>query len=671
MLILYRDYGIILLFFTNKKLEIGDKKMLLSMNNISKYYNGNQILKNISLTVEDNDRIGLIGINGCGKTTLIRILTGKEEPDRRTEEDGIISVGSKTGIGYLEQMGALDNENTVIEEMKSVFSELIKISERMKELERLMAENDSHYEALSEEYSRISAYYEANDGYIIKVKIKTILNGMGFSEQLFDRVISSFSGGEKTRLAIAKLLLENPNLLILDEPTNHLDFKTVMWLEDYLKDYKGALIIVSHDRYFLDKIVTSVCEIENGVLSRYKGNYTAFTKLKAESVARQQKEYDLQQKEIAKMEDYVAKNLVRASTSKSAKSRVKALDKMERIEKPNTYHKSANLEFTFGIDPPLEVLKVKNIDISVGFGSSKKTLVDSLSFELRRGEKLAVIGDNGIGKSTLLKIIQEKLPHSGKVIWASNVKISYFDQEAQNIDRSNTVFEEIHRRYPSMSDLEVRSLLGKVRITGENVFKQAGVVSGGERCKLCFAIMMMEHGNVLILDEPTNHLDLQTKEVLENALEKFEGTIIYVSHDRYLLNRISTRILEITDGNSESFDGGFDDYIKVKRQREQQLLDEENQKKQEAARAEYAAKSEKAFKTKEQRNLEAKARNRMRELEQEMEELQEELEVLEEEILKEEVFSDYNIMTEKCKRIDEIKTLSNEKFDEWAELSEA
>ncbi len=645
--------------------------MLLSMNDISKYYNGNQILRNVSLTVEDNDRIGLIGINGCGKTTLIRILTGKEDPDRLTEEDGIISLGSKTNIGYLEQMGSLDNENTVIEEMKSVFSELIDISERMKELERLMAENDSHYEALSEEYSRISAYYEANDGYIIKVKIRTILNGMGFSEQLFDRVISSFSGGEKTRLAIAKLLLENPNLLILDEPTNHLDFKTVMWLEDYLKDYKGALIIVSHDRYFLDKIVTSVCEIENGALSRYKGNYTTFTKLKAESVARQHKEYDMQQKEIAKMEDYVAKNLVRASTSKSAKSRVKALDKMERIEKPNTYHKSANLEFTFGIDPPLEVLKVKNIDISVGFGGSKKTLVDSLSFEVRSGEKLAVIGDNGIGKSTLLKIIQEKLPHSGKVIWASNVKISYFDQEAQNIERSNTVFEEIHRRYPSMSDLEVRSLLGKVRLIGENVFKQAGVVSGGERCKLCFAIMMMEHGNVLILDEPTNHLDLQTKEVLEDALEKFEGTIIYVSHDRYLLNKISTRILEITNGNTESFDGSFDDYIKVRRQREQELLDEENQKKQEAARAEYAAKSEKAFKTKEQRNLEAKARNRMRELEQEMEDLQAELEILEKEILKEEVFSDYNIMTEKCTRIDEIKTFSNEKFDEWAELSEA
>ncbi len=670
LLILHTYYVIILLFFTiiNQKLVI---KMLVSMSNINKFYNGNQILKNVSLVIDENDRIGLVGINGCGKTTLLRILTGKENPDKFTEEDGVISFASKTNIGYLEQMGALDNENTVIEEMKGVFSELIKISDRMKELEKLMAENPSDYEQLSDEYSKISAYYEANDGYNIKVKIKTILNGMGFTEDLFDRVISGFSGGEKTRLAIAKLLLENPNILILDEPTNHLDFRTVMWLEDYLKDYKGALLIVSHDRYFLDKIVTSVCEIENSVLTRYKGNYTAFTKLKEEAVTRQQKEYDLQQKEIAKMEDYVARNIVRATTSKSAKSRVKALERMERIEKPNTYHKSAKLEFTFGIDPPQEVLKVKDIDISVGFGEERKTLVDKLSFEVRRGEKLAIIGDNGIGKSTLLKIIQEKLPHKGKVIWAANVKISYFDQEAENIDRVNTVFEEIHRRYPSMSDLEVRSLLGKVRIVGENVFKQAGVVSGGERCKLCFAIMMLEHGNVLILDEPTNHLDLQTKEVLEEALERFEGTIIYVSHDRYLLNKISTRILEITANATESFNGGFDDYIKIKTQREQKIQEQIDAEKQQKMREQYEEKKNRAFKTKEQRNQDAKNRQRIKQLEADMEALQEEQERLETELMSEEVINDYNLMNEKCMRINEIKELTNSMFDEWADLSES
>ena len=644
--------------------------MLLSMTNVNKFYNGNQILKDINLTIDENDRIGLIGINGCGKTTLLRLITGKEDPDRFTEEDGIISFASKTNIGYLEQMGALDNENTVIEEMKGVFSELYAVSDRMKELEKLMAENPVGYEKLAEEYAQKSSYYEANDGYNIKVKIKTILNGMGFTEDLFDRVISSFSGGEKTRLAIAKLLLENPNILILDEPTNHLDFRTVMWLEDYLKDYRGALLIVSHDRYFLDKTVTSICEIENTVLTRYKGNYTAFTKLKEEAVTRQQKEYELQQKEIAKMEDYVARNMARASTSKSAKSRVKALDKMERIEKPNTYHKAAKLEFTFAMDPPQEVLKVKDIDVSVGFGDDRKTLVDGLSFEVRRGEKLAIIGDNGIGKSSLLKVIQEKLPHKGKVMWAANVKISYFDQEAANINRMNTVFEEIHSRYPLLSDLEVRNLLGRVRLVGENVFKQAGVVSGGERCKLCFAIMMMEHGNVLILDEPTNHLDLQTKEVLEDALERFEGTIIYVSHDRYLLNRISTRILEITANGTESYNGGFDDYMKIKTGREQAAAEAADAAKQEQLRKEYAEKKDKAFKTKEQRNLDAKARQRIRDIEKQMEELQKEQESLEAELTDEKVLADYNLMNEKCLRINEIKELSNELFDEWAELSE-
>ena len=644
--------------------------MLLSMTNVNKFYNGNQILKDINLTIDENDRIGLIGINGCGKTTLLRLITGKEDPDRFTEEDGIISFASKTNIGYLEQMGALDNENTVIEEMKSVFAELYAVSDRMKELEKLMAENPVNYEKLSEEYAQKSSFYEANDGYNIKVKIKTILNGMGFTEDLFDRVISSFSGGEKTRLAIAKLLLENPNILILDEPTNHLDFRTVMWLEDYLKDYRGALLIVSHDRYFLDKTVTSICEIENTVLTRYKGNYTAFTKLKEEAVTRQQKEYELQQKEIAKMEDYVARNMARASTSKSAKSRVKALDKMERIEKPNTYHKAAKLEFTFAMDPPQEVLKVKDIDVSVGFGDDRKTLVDGLSFEVRRGEKLAVIGDNGIGKSSLLKVIQEKLPHKGKVMWAANVKISYFDQEAANINKMNTVFEEIHSRYPLLSDLEVRNLLGRVRLVGENVFKQAGVVSGGERCKLCFAIMMMEHGNVLILDEPTNHLDLQTKEVLEDALERFEGTIIYVSHDRYLLNRISTRILEITANGTESYNGGFDDYMKIKTGREQAAAEAADAAKQEQLRKEYAEKKDKAFKTKEQRNIDAKNRQRIRDIEKQMEELQEEQETLEAELTDEKVLADYNLMNEKCMRINEIKELSNELFDEWAELSE-
>lgn len=643
--------------------------MLASLTNINKFYNGNQVLKNVNLTIEDNDRLGLIGVNGCGKTTLIRILTGKELPDKFTDEDGIISFSNKVSVGYLEQTGALDNENTVIAEMKNVFHELLDIHARMHELEQEISRNASgDITALTEEYSRITAIFEANDGYLIDVKIKTVLSGMGFDDSQFNRVISGFSGGEKTRLALSKLLLEAPNLLILDEPTNHLDFKTVLWLEDYLKSYKGALLIVSHDRYFLDTLVQSVCEIERGVLTRYKGNYTAFTRLKEEAVVRQQKEYDRQQKEIAKLEDYVAKNIVRASTSKSAQSRVKTLEKMEIIDKPFAPTKASKITLEYNVAPPFDLLNVQDIDISVGENESHKTLADNVSFEVKRGEKIAIIGDNGAGKSTLLKILQGKLPHKGKIRWTSNVKISYFEQENTILNPKNTVFDELHSKYPSLTDFEIRSLLGKVRLVGENVFKPIGVISGGERAKVRFAVMMLEKGNVLLLDEPTNHLDLTTKEVLEQALIDYDGTIIFVSHDRYLLNKLATRIIEINADNVENFDGNFDSYMKIKREKEMATQKIEEQQKQETAKQEAQAKGIKAYRTKEQRNLEVQRRNRMKALETEIENLQNDLDSLQEEITKDEVYSDFKLMREKCTEIEYIKNLMDEKFEELIEL---
>ncbi len=644
--------------------------MLVSMSKINKYYNGNQVLNNINLSIDENDRIGLIGINGCGKTTLLKILTGKELPDKLVDDEGIISYSGKTTIGYLEQINDLENENTVITEMKNVFSSLFDTLNRMKELEKLMSEKNDLFHKLSDEYAKLSSYFEANDGYNINVKIKTILNGLGFDENKFERKITSFSGGEKTRLSIAKLLLENPNLLILDEPTNHLDFKTVLWLEDYLKDYKGALLIVSHDRYFLDKIVTNICEIERGEITRYKGNYSKYLILKEESVNRQQKEYELQQKEIAKMEEYVAKNLVRASTSKSAKSRVKALEKMDRIEKPILKNKNSIIDFNYTIEPHSEILKVKNIDISVGIGENKKILKDNISFEIRRGDKIAIIGENGIGKSTLLKIIQNKHPFNGRLSWGGNVKISYFEQESANLNPDNTLMEEIHSRYSLMTDLEIRSLLGKVRLTGENVFKKISVVSGGERAKLCFALMMLERGNVLILDEPTNHLDLATKEILEEALINYTGTIIYVSHDRYLLNKLSTKIMEITKEDLEIFDGNFDYYIQIQKQREQQLQEKIDEIKQQKVKEQLQEKNTKVYKSKEQRNKEAQKRTQIKNLEMEIESLQSKLDELQVEITKENVYSDYNLMNDFCLEIDNIKNKINEKFDEWAILSD-
>lgn len=651
--------------------------MILSLENVSKIYNGNTVLDNVALTIEDNGRIGLVGVNGCGKSTLLRIITGEEEPETQPEPNvARVAVTKSASIGFLAQNTGLDRSSTIIEEMTSVFSWLLKIGDELRELEKTMASPEAHsdekkFAEISEEYARKTAIFESNDGYLINVKINKVLNGMGFGTETYDRVISTLSGGEKTRLALSKLLLENPNLLILDEPTNHLDFNTIMWLEDYLKDYKGALLIVSHDRYFLDKLTTSTCEIERGRLKRYKGNYSAFTKLKEADVIRQMKEYEAQQEEIAKLQDFIDRNLVRATTSNMAKSRIKKLEAMELIEKPVTNTKSAKIKFEYDIAPPIDVLTVKNIDVSVGSGYDRKTLVDNLSFDVKRGEKLGIIGSNGIGKSTLLKIIQHILPCShGSVEWTKNIKISYFDQENSQLDFNKTVMEEVHSRYRTMSDLEIRSILGSVRMVGENVFKPISVISGGERAKLCFAIMMLERGNVLILDEPTNHLDIDTKEVLEKALCDYDGTIIFVSHDRYLLNILATRILEITPDSVESFNGGFDEYMEVKRSKQ---LAEEKQleaQKAEKAKQEAAEKSVKAYRSKEQRSADAKKRNRIRELEKEIEKLEAEMQALQEEMASPEVCQNYQLMQEKCAEFEQKKLLSAEYSDEWLALSE-
>lgn len=639
--------------------------MLVNLIDVNKFYNGNQILQNINLTIDETDKIGLVGVNGCGKSTLIKIITGSVDPDRFTERDGIVSTASKTTFGYLEQMGGLDSENTILEEMHKVFDDVFSAIARMREIEQEMSIGNS---SRDDEYHRLSSWVEANDGYNVDVKIKMILNGMGFTENELQRTVSGFSGGEKTRLAIAKLLLEEPNILILDEPTNHLDFKTIMWLEDYLKAYKGAVLVVSHDRFFLDRVCTSICEIERGVLTRYKGNYSTFVHLKEEAVARQEKEYELQQKEIAKMEDYVAKNLVRASTSKSAKSRVKALEKMERIEKPITYTKQAKIRFTYLAEPPIDVLSVKNIDISVGEGAERKTLLDEISFSVRRGDKVGIIGDNGIGKSTLLKIIQEKVQHKGLVRWNSNIKISYFEQESTNLNKSLTVMEELHHRYPSMTELEIRNILGQVRLTGENVFKQTGVISGGERAKLCFAIMMLEHGNVLILDEPTNHLDLSSKDAIEEALEQYTGTVIFVSHDRYLLSKIADRIIELKSDGFEVYENDFEKYLEILKQRQDEEKRIADAEKLEKAQQAVREKSANAYKSKQQRSAEALRRNQIKALETEVDNLQHQLDALNEEITREEVFSDYELMNVKCLEIERIKNEIDEKFDQLVEL---
>lgn len=644
--------------------------MLLNVEHLYKYFNGQALLKDINFTVEDREAVGLIGINGCGKSTLLNIITGSEGYDKTPEGLGSVNIAGKASIGFLRQNSGLNSELTIGEEMKNAFAPLLETLDKMKVLEKKMADGGD-IDDIGHEYAELSSYFEARDGYRIDVKIKQVLNGMGFGSTPTDRVISTLSGGEKTRLALAKLLLEEPNLLILDEPTNHLDFETLMWLEDYLKGYKGAIIIVSHDRYFLNKVCTRICEIEQGRLTSYRGDYSSYLVQKKMNSERQLKEYEAQQKEIAKLEDYVAKNLVRASTSKMAKSRQHMLDRIERIDKPLMYSKPPKIKLEYDIEPTKDIVRVVDCPLVVGEGADKKELIKSLSMNVRRGEHVAIIGANGIGKTSILKLIQGIIPHEGgNISWGGNVKISYFEQEHAILDPHKTVLEEIMDRYPRLSEQQARSVLGAVLLTGENVFKPISVLSGGERAKLCFAIMALNRGNVLVLDEPTNHLDLSTKEVLEDALAEFGGTIILVSHDRYLLNKVASRIIEIKHDEVNSYDGNFDAYSEaVNAARQLKMQSEAEIKRAEEEKA-YKENKARQYRSKEQRAADAQKRNRIRELEKEIEDTEVLIFELENAIYDPEIASDYSKMSEKCKELEEAKTALDQKMDEWAELSD-
>lgn len=644
--------------------------MLLNVEHLYKYFNGQALLKDINFTVEDREAVGLIGVNGCGKSTLLNIITGSEGYDKTPEGLGSVNIAGKASIGFLRQNSGLNSELTIGEEMKNAFAPLLETLDKMKVLEKKMADGGD-IDSISHEYAELSSYFEARDGYRIDVKIKQVLNGMGFGSTPTDRVISTLSGGEKTRLALAKLLLEEPNLLILDEPTNHLDFETLMWLEDYLKGYKGAIIIVSHDRYFLNKVCTRICEIEQGRLTSYRGDYSSYLVQKKMNSERQLKEYETQQKEIAKLEDYVAKNLVRASTSKMAKSRQHMLDRIERIDKPLMYSKPPKIKLEYDIEPTKDIVRVVDCPLVVGEGADKKELIKSLTMNVRRGEHVAIIGANGIGKTSILKLIQGIIPHGGgNISWGGNVKISYFEQEHAILDPHKTVLEEIMDRYPRLSEQQARSVLGAVLLTGENVFKPISVLSGGERAKLCFAIMALNRGNVLVLDEPTNHLDLSTKEVLENALAEFGGTIILVSHDRYLLNKVASRIIEIKHDEVNSYEGNFDAYSEaVNAARQLKMQSEAEIKRAEEEKA-YKENKARQYRSKEQRAADAQKRNRIRELEKEIEDTEVLIFELENAISDPEIASDYSKMSEKCKELEEAKTALDQKMDEWAELSD-
>ncbi len=630
--------------------------MLISLNNISKGFLDKSILKNITLAVNEKDRIGLLGVNGVGKTTLLNIISGNLECD-----EGTISVQKDLRIGYLKQNEALNTANTLDEEIKNslqiVFdtrNELEKISKKMS------AAVGEEYNDLSFEYERLTNLYNALDGYNAEVRINTVLNGMGFGDFDMSTSVSVLSGGEKTRFALAKILVENPNLLILDEPTNHLDFIMLNWLENYLSAYKGAVIIVSHDRYFLNSVASDICEIENGELVRYRGGYSAFLKQKDERVKVLTKEYEKQQKEIEELRDYVRKNLAKSSSINSVGSRVKALEKMELAAKPNPAPKSLHISFPFDIEPHKTILECKGLKMSVGKGESKRTLFENLDLIVSRGEKVAFVGKNGVGKSSFLKAILKKMPYEGSVRWGGNVKISYFDQELSSLDLNMTVLEAVHRKFPTKTEYEIRSMLARFLIEDEDVFKRIREMSGANRAKVALCIIVFERSNVLVLDEPTNHLDYKAKEALDTALSQYEGTVIMVSHDRYLLNSVPDKIIEMKPNEVLIYDGNYDYY----KEHSDFVAKEKTATLQEKSVA--AVLYDESRKNKAQ---DRKRRAKLLSLEKDMNLLQQELDDLRELCNSPEVSSDYARLSEILDEIKEKEGQLEELEIQWLELA--
>lgn len=517
--------------------------MLLTIQNIQKYFGAELCLRNISCVLDAQDRAGIIGENGAGKTTLIKIITGELYPD-----DGIVTLAHGATIGYLEQNSVLDPACTVYREMENAFRSVLDAMDEMKRLERQMAEcPDDHM--LLERHAQLSAVVDAADGYNMDTQIKKILNGMAFPAPDYQKSVAVLSGGEHTRLCLAKLLLQKPDLLILDEPTNHLDFETMEWLESYLKTYPGAILVVSHDRYFLDAVCNRIFEIEDNTLTAYKGNYSAYLPQKEAAVALQQKQHDADMEKAAKLEDYIARNLVRASTTKMAQSRRKQLEKMEITEAPRTSHTDLKFRFTFDVTPYNEILTAKNISVTLG----GKRLVEGLDLLVKRGERLVIAGPNGAGKSTLLRVLDGKLrPQAGTVRLGAGAKPSVFEQ--QQLRRGGTVISTIWDKYPKFTELEVRSHLAKLNFRGEDVFKPCSALSGGELARLRFAEILLEKPNLLFLDEPTNHLDIYTRESLGAALASYEGTLVLVTHDRYLMNSLACPILFIENGKTSLYE---------------------------------------------------------------------------------------------------------------------
>ena len=635
--------------------------MLISAENVYFGFNGGSLLEDVCFALNEGERVGLIGGNGEGKTTLIRLILSELKP-----ESGSLFRKNGIRIGYLAQNGGYDSANTVFEEMREIFAEDIRAIASLRETEEKIAitpEHTNEYRALSQKYEHLNKQIAARDSYQYEVRIRTVLNGMGF-ENVYEQPICTMSGGEKTRLQLCRLLLEAPELLILDEPTNHLDMKTLFWLEDYLASFKGAILTVSHDRYFLDRLVNHIYELENKKLSVFKGNYTKYKVLKAEKTARLLKEYEKQQEERAHMQEYVDRNLVRASTTKMAQSRRLALEKMELIEKPALPPTPPRFVFTYADKPYERVLEVENLRLTAG----EKVLLEQATFGLMRGEKCAVVGDNGTGKSTLIKeIVKGKNP---AVRLGRFVKIACYDQENANLDLNETVLGELWGRHVTWDQTRVRNILAQAGLVAEDMDKKVRMLSGGERAKLALAVFECENGNFLVLDEPTNHLDLPARESLESALKAFDGTVLFVSHDRYFIRALAGKILELEDGNATAYNCPYEEY-QAQKMAAKEMAKTAQKDVQSIPAPTLSANSDKKsgyYRTKEDRAADARKKTRIKKIEDEIATLETEDGELNAALSDPAVTGNFTLLTETCNRLEVIKTKLDELYAEYETL---
>ena len=630
--------------------------IILQANKIERSFAGDVLFENINLQVDERDRIALVGRNGAGKSTLLKILVGEEEPT-----SGEINKKKDISLSYLAQDSHFESQNTIYDEMLHVFDDLRSTEKQLRKMELEMGEKTgAELDKLMSDYDRLSEEFRQAGGFTFEADIRAILNGFKFDESMWQMKIAELSGGQNTRLALAKMLLEKPNLLILDEPTNHLDIETIAWLENYLVNYSGALIIVSHDRYFLDKVATITLDLTKHSLDRYVGNYSSFVEQKEQKLVTEAKNYEKQQKEIAALEDFVNRNLVRASTTKRAQSRRKQLEKMERLDKPEAGSKSANMTFHSDKTSGNIVLTVENAAI----GYDGEILSEPINLDLRKMNAVAIVGPNGIGKTTFIKSIVDQIPFiKGEKRFGANVEVGYYDQTQSKLTPSNTVLDELWNDFRLTPEVEIRNRLGAFLFSGDDVKKSVGMLSGGEKARLLLAKLSMENNNFLILDEPTNHLDIDSKEVLENALIDFDGTLLFVSHDRYFINRVATQVLELSENGSTLYLGGYDYYVEKKTELEATQMQEvllTNQEKETSPVNDYQAQKESQ---KELRKLMRQIEN----LETEIEELETQSQAISEQMLE---TNDAEKLMELQVELDKISHRQEEAMLEWEELSE-